>query len=198
MIKPPAIILAGGRAQRMGGGDKVLLPLGARPLLSHVVDVLWPQVDALALSANGNPERFSAFGLPVFADAVAEQPGPLAGILAGLRWAESRPVSVLMTTAGDTPFLPNDLVARLMEVRGDAEVVVASRDGRLQPVVAVWASHLGDAVEAALNAGQRGVEDFIRTRKWAAVSFDGGPDPFLNINTAEDLSKAESIIASDN
>ncbi|MCE7897557.1 MAG: molybdenum cofactor guanylyltransferase, partial [Gammaproteobacteria bacterium PRO8] len=112
------IILAGGQSQRMGGGDKCLRPLGGRPLLAHVVERLKPQVDRLALNANGDPARFAAFGLPVIADGVPDFAGPLAGVLAGMEWAAATlpEAHYIVTAPGDGPFLPSDLVRHLVRV----------------------------------------------------------------------------------
>ena len=119
--KPLGVILAGGLASRMGGGDKALLDLAGRPLLAHVIDRLAPQVGAMALNANGDPSRFSDWGLPVIADSVEEYPGPLAGVLAGMDWAAGQGATHIVTAAADTPFFPRDLVTRL--------VAVAEREG---------------------------------------------------------------------
>ena len=108
------IVLAGGQSRRMGGGDKSLLPLGGGSVLDQILSRFGPQIETLALSANGDPERFSRFGLPVLADTVEGFAGPLAGILTGLEWAVANtPCKAVVTAAGDTPFLPLDLVARL-------------------------------------------------------------------------------------
>ena len=115
---PPGIILAGGRATRMGGGDKGRLKLGDRSLLDRVRDRLASQVGPVALNANGDPARFADLGLPVIADSVADCPGPLAGVLAGLDWAASLGADAVVTVAADTPFFPADLVARLKAAAG--------------------------------------------------------------------------------
>ncbi len=178
----------------MGGGDKALRALAGRPLLSYVIDALRPQVGALAISANGDPTRFARWTLPMLADPFPDQ-GPLAGILAGLRWTQGP----LLSVAGDTPFLPEDLAARLAETarREQSEVVVAARGGVLQPVIALWSPGVADALERALSApGERSVESFLRARKWAVASFDDGPDPFFNINTPADLAAAEALLTS--
>ena len=109
----PGVILAGGLATRMGGGDKCLLELASRPLLAHVIERLAPQAGPLALNANGDPARFAPFGLPVLPDSVPGFPGPLAGVLAGLDWAQALGAAQIVTVAADTPFFPTDLVARL-------------------------------------------------------------------------------------
>ena len=114
------VILAGGRATRMGGGDKGLLPLGEARLLDHVVGRLAPQVAALALNANGDGARFAAYGLPVVPDSLAGFPGPLAGVLAGLDWAAERGAELVVTAAADTPFFPRDLVERLLAMDVEA------------------------------------------------------------------------------
>lgn len=194
MAKPAGVILAGGLARRMGGGDKALLTLNGHPLLSYAIDALRPQVSALAVNANDDPARFAGWGLPVITDAVSGAEGPLAGILAGLRWAQGPVMSVPV----DTPFLPPDLVARLQAVfaREAADVVMAARAGQVQPVIALWSPALGERIAQALKDGARGVEAFARTTKWAVAPFDDGPDPFLNINTPGDLAAAEARFTS--
>ena len=131
------VLLAGGQARRIGGGDKCLLKIGERTLLHHVIARALPQVEDLILNTNSEPGRFSAFGLPVVADTFEGYLGPLAGILAGMRWAESQPgITHVASFAGDTPFFPKDLVARLIAVRraNGAEIVLASSRGRTHPV----------------------------------------------------------------
>lgn len=179
----------------MGGGDKALLTLSGRPLLSHIIESLRPQVSAIALNAHGAPARFAAWALPVIPDPYPGE-GPLAGILAGLKWAKVP----LLSVPGDTPFLPRDLAARLTEVfeREQADVVMAARNGVAQPVIALWSPRAADALEHTLaQTADRGVEAFIRTRKWAVADFDDGPDPFFNINTPDDLAAAERRLTSE-
>src|SRR3954470_14389743 len=140
MSEPPVcgIILAGGLARRMGGGDKPLKEIAGKPILAHVIERLQPQCARLVLNANGDPARFASFGLPVIADDVADFPGPLAGILAGLEWmAANRPDATwMLSAAGDCPFLPRDLVARLHQARivENAQLAVASSAGQSHPV----------------------------------------------------------------
>src|SRR5262249_9606229 len=130
----PGVLLAGGLARRMGGGDKPMRTIAGKTILQRVIARLAPQCDGLILNANGDPARFAAFGLPVIADSVADFPGPLAGILAALDWiAEHRPeTEFVLSAAGDCPFLPRDLVARLEAARAeqDAELAVAASDGQ--------------------------------------------------------------------
>src|SRR5262245_15553135 len=135
------IILAGGRSQRMGGGDKALRLLGGKPLLAHVIDRLRPQVDRMALNANGDPYRFATFGLPIIPDSVGDFAGPLAGILAGMEWAAQVPeVHYIVTVPADGPFLPRDLVHHLASqlLAEDAELAVAMSAGQPYPVIGLW------------------------------------------------------------
>ncbi len=196
--KPLAILLAGGLARRMGGTDKALLALAGRPLLAHVIGRLAPQTRALALSANGDPARFAAFGLPVLPDPVANFPGPLAGILAGMRWAASLGAAEILSAPTDTPFLPRDLARRLGEAReqAGAPVACAASGGRAHPVVALWATGLADALEADLRAGERRVGAWSERQGRVAVAFAETPDPFFNVNDPAGLASAERLLAS--
>ena len=157
MIEPsgvPGVVLAGGLARRMGGGDKPLREIGGQPILARVIARLASQCDRLILSANGDAQRFASFGLPVVADAVQDYPGPLAGILAGLDWAAAnRPdAQWVLSAPGDCPFLPRDLVLRLRQALSDqrAELAVAASRGRSHPVVGLWKVALRDALREAL------------------------------------------------
>src|SRR6266851_2243663 len=129
-VRIPGLLLAGGLARRMGGGDKPMRQIGGRTILERVIARLKPQCDGLILNANGDPARFAAFGLPVIPDGVADFPGPLAGILAALDWAAAnRPkVSLVLSAAADCPFLPRDLVSRLHQALSDesAQLAVAA------------------------------------------------------------------------
>jgi len=195
------VILAGGLARRMGGGDKGMRPLGGRPLLAHVIERARPQVAALALNANGDPARFAAFGLPVVADSVPGFAGPLAGILAGLDWAaEAVPACRwLASFAGDAPFLPTDLVARMAAAVAEqgAELATAASAGQSHPVFGLWPVALRGALRAALVD-----EDIRKVDAWTAryslvtVVYAAQPfDPFFNANRPDDLAAAERILA---
>ena len=199
----PAVLLAGGLARRMGGGDKPMRTIGGRTILERVIARLKPQCDGLILNANGDPARFAAFGLPVIADGVADFPGPLAGILAGLDWAASnRPdVTHILSAAADCPFLPRDLVSKLEEARRaqHAELAVASSGGQTHPVIGLWSVALREQLRHALV-----VEDVRKIDRWTArfplatVSWPTAPlDPFFNANTAEDIAEAERLAALD-
>jgi molybdopterin-guanine dinucleotide biosynthesis protein A len=182
----------------MGGGDKPLLNLAGRPILRHVIDRLSPQVAALALNANADPMRFADFRLPVIADAVPNNPGPLAGVLAAMIWAQSAVAGIthVVTVPGDTPFIPTDLVARLDAVRRQfgTPITVAQSGGIAHPVVTLWPVDLAAPLQGALSAGNRRVWDFLDRYAVCRVPFpvDGG-DPFHNINTPEDLAEAERL-----
>ncbi|MBI1417384.1 MAG: molybdenum cofactor guanylyltransferase MobA [Limimaricola sp.] len=198
MTGPVGVILAGGTAARMGGGDKVLLPLGKDTVLGQVRDRFSPQVAALALNANGDPGRFAAYGLPVLPDAPGELAGPLAGVLAGLDWAAAQGASHLVTVPGDTPFLPCDLVPRLLlaaETEG-RRIAVAASGGRRHPVAALWHVDLRPALAEALSEGRRRVGVFADAIGAASAAFEGvpsGPDPFFNINTPADHAVARTL-----
>jgi molybdopterin-guanine dinucleotide biosynthesis protein A len=179
----------------MGRGDKGLSDLGGRPVLAHVIARLAGQVDALVLNANGDPDRFGAFGLPVAPDGIGGLAGPLAGILAGLQWAEANTgCSHALTVPSDTPFVPPDLAMKLRSaVADDLTIAIAASRGRTHPVVGLWPVTVADELERWLRDGRsQAVRDFLVGRKCIAVSLadDGAIDPFFNINTPQDLELA--------
>jgi len=188
------VLLAGGLARRMGGGDKCLLQLAGRPMLAHAIDRLAPQVAALAINANGDPARFAGFGLPVVADIVEGFAGPLAGVLTGMAWArETLPDAAwLATAATDTPFFPTDLVARLRLGARDADVAFAASAGRTHPVFGLWRPALLDDLRRALiEEDERKIDRFAGRYRVAEVAFATDPfDPFFNVNRPEDLDEA--------
>ena len=197
-LRPVAVLLAGGLARRMGGGDKPLRPLGGRALLDHVIERIRPQVRALALNANGDPARFAAWGLKVLPDPLQGNPGPLAGVLAGMRWAAALGAADVLSVPTDTPFLPADLVARLQAARAAAAVPIAcaASRGRTHPVAALWPAALADALEASLLAGARKIDRWTEGHGIATASFDDpGYDPFFNVNSPDELAEAETLLA---
>ncbi len=200
-MKPVGILLAGGLAARMGGGDKSLRPLGGRPILAHAIDRIRPQVAALAINANGDPVRLAEWGLPVVPDAIPGFLGPLAGIHAGMEWARLHhpDIADIVSIPTDTPFLPADLVERLSAARGDADIAVAASAGNAHPVVALWPVRLaGELHRLVTEDCMRRVTDFARRHKVAYADFPvGAIDPFLNINRPVDLEQAELLIAAD-
>ncbi|WP_274427134.1 molybdenum cofactor guanylyltransferase MobA [Chelativorans sp. YIM 93263] len=195
------VILAGGLARRMGGGDKTMRKVAGRPILDVIIERLRPQCDALILNANGDPTRFAGFGLPVVADSVADFPGPLAGVLAALDWtAENLPDNNwVVSVAGDSPFLPRDLVNRLHKAQREngTELAVAASNGRAHPVVGLWNVRLRDALRQALvEEGIRKIDRWTARYHIAEVSWPTDPfDPFFNINTVDDWGEAERAAA---
>ncbi len=187
-----AVILAGGQANRMGGGDKGRLMLGDQSLIQRVIERITPQVDAVVLNANGDLGRFEDLGLPVVADSIEGFPGPLAGVLAGMDWAAEQGHEWLISVAADTPSFPRDLAARLAE--HDTPVVLAATPdperGRLpQPTFGRWRVALRDDLRAALNEGVRKIRQWTQAQGETLVVFDEGD--FFNINTPDDLAWAE-------
>jgi molybdopterin-guanine dinucleotide biosynthesis protein A len=199
----PGILLAGGLARRMGGGDKPMRTIAGRTILDRVIVRLGPQCDGLILNANGDPARFAAFGLPVIADSVADFPGPLAGILAGLDWAAAnRPAAAfVLSAAADCPFLPRDLVARLHQARLEqkAQGAVAASGGQSHHVIGLWSVGLREELRHALAVeGVRKVESWLARYQIATVTWPAEPlDPFFNANTVGDLAEAERLAALD-
>lgn len=200
MQQPAGVILAGGQSRRMGGGDKGLLSLGGRSLLDHVTARLAPQVAEIALNANGDPARFST-DLPVIADSVTGFAGPLAGVLAGLDWAAACGHSHIVTAAADTPFFPCDLVPRLLLASADAPIVLAAtpdpkRGLSRHPTFGLWPVALRDDLRQALQDGIRKVVAWTDRHGTTLAEFDATPfDPFFNVNTPEDMTVAEGLLA---
>ncbi|MEX3316724.1 molybdenum cofactor guanylyltransferase MobA [Sulfitobacter sp. PS-8MA] len=199
MKQPLGVILAGGQATRMGGGDKGLLPLGQGTLLSSVIDRLEPQVAGLALNANGDAARFADLGLPVLPDSIEGFAGPLAGVLAGMDWAAAQGADTIVTAAADTPFLPCDLVPQLLLAADGMAHPLAlaatpdARRGRARhPTFGLWPVALRDDLRAALQGGLRKVVLWTQAHDGREALF---PDEaaFFNVNTPEDLAKAEAM-----
>lgn len=199
MSAVPGVILAGGRATRMGGGDKGLRVVAGRRLIDHVIDRLHPQVGALAINANGDPARFAEFGLPVLADSLPDHPGPLAGVLAGLDWAAGLGAAAIVTAAADTPFLPADLVTRLQASAGRSGLALAASPdaiGRVQrhPTFGLWPVALRDDLRTALEGGLRKIVLWTDAHGAGTAIFAAEPfDPFFNVNTPEDITRAEAM-----
>jgi molybdenum cofactor guanylyltransferase len=195
------VVLAGGLSRRMGGGDKCLRPLGGRPILEHILERFRPQVSQLVLNANGDAGRFAAFDVPVAADVVEGYPGPLAGILTGMRWARAnRPEAIwLASAAADAPFMPVDLVARMRaEVESAGAALACARsDGQVHPVFGLWRIALADDLAAAvIGEGLRKVDLWTARHGCIEVEFPvDGADPFFNVNRPDDLAEAERMIA---
>lgn len=196
---PTGVLLAGGRARRMGGGDKCLLPLKDKTLLSRGIERAQGQVGDLLLSANGNALRFARTRLTVIPDQYQDFPGPMAGIHAALLWArDNRPENTwLASFACDTPFFPRDMVSRLFAaLNSDSRIAVAVSGGRMHPVFALWHTSLLPEISATLEQPEvPWLQHWIKDRPHVTVEFDTTPcDPFTNINTPQELYAAEDLL----
>jgi len=194
------VVLAGGLARRMGGGDKPLRLLAGRPLLDHVLERLKPQVAACAINANGDVARFAAYALPVIPDPLPDHPGPLAGILAALDWAATTHPQCpwVLTVPGDGPFLPPDLAERLHAARAASGIPMAcaASGGHTHPPIALWPTALRHALRDALLGGERKIDRWTARHGVAVATWvDTHGDPFFNANTPEDLAEAERRLA---
>ncbi|MDB0060069.1 molybdenum cofactor guanylyltransferase MobA [Planktomarina sp.] len=202
MTLPVGVILAGGLASRMGGGDKGLLNLGNGYVLDHVLYRLRPQVGKIALNVNGCPKRFSMFDLPIIPDSMSGYLGPLAGVLAGLDWAAEKGAEQIITVAADTPFFADDLTHALSEACQIQKMPIAlaatqGTAGRVfrHPTFGLWPVSLRHDLRAALELGMRKVIVWAEKHGTAEAMFATDLfDPFFNINTPEDLKKAEAML----
>jgi molybdopterin-guanine dinucleotide biosynthesis protein A len=193
MMQPFGLILMGGQATRMGGGDKGLLPLGDSTILTYVLGRLTPQVDRVALNANGDPARLEHLKLPILPDSIPEHPGPLAGTLAGLDWAASIGATHIVTAAADTPFLPCDLVPQLLMAGGDTGFALAASPSGRQPTFGLWPVTLREPLRQALHEGLRKVVQFTRAHNAGTAEFPDD-DAFFNVNTPDDLMTAKAML----
>ena len=203
MVRPLGVILAGGLARRMGGGDKSLLSLGASSrVLDQVIARLGAQVDQMVLNANGDPERFDEFGLPVVADSLDGFLGPLAGVLAGLDYAADHGFDHIVSVAADTPFFPTDLVSALETATKHMDVPIALAATKIEggktvrhPTFGLWHVALREDLRSALQDGLRKVVLWTDQHGAETHNFDSGEiDPFFNINTPEDLELANKMM----
>jgi molybdopterin-guanine dinucleotide biosynthesis protein A len=200
MANLPGIILAGGKATRMGGGDKGLKAVAGKRLIDRVIARLADQCGPMAINANGDPARFTEFGLPVLPDSLPDYPGPLAGVLAGLDWAAGLGAEAIVTVAADTPFFPTDLVTRLQAAAGQSGLALAaSRDetGKLwqHPTFGLWPVALRGDLRASLRDGLRKIVLWTDRHGAETAEFASDPfDPFFNINTPEDFAEAERLV----
>lgn len=209
--RPVGVLLAGGQSRRMfagaeGRGDKGLLDLDGKPMIVHVAERLGPQVSRIVVNANGDPERFAGLGLDVVADTIGGFVGPLAGILAGMRWAAAHQPAArdVVSVSTDAPFLPGDLVERLLAARSAASngerIALARSEGNFHPVIGLWPVDLADDLEAALTSGVRKV--LAWTDRHGTLGVDFPPqavagekiDPFFNANTPDELAEARRLV----
>ena len=202
-MKIVGLLLAGGQSRRMGGGDKALRVIGGVPLLERVIERVRPQVETLVLNANGDPARFAGFGLAVVPDSVPDYAGPLAGVLAGLDWtAEHHPdCTHIVSVATDAPFLPRDLVSRLVRgmKKSGADLACAASGGQPHPVIGLWPVRLReDLRHAVADETVRKVDVWTARHRLAIVPFASEPiDPFFNANRPEDLTSAAALRAAE-
>ena len=195
-MKIVGAIIAGGKSSRMEGREKAFLDLASKPVILHVIEQFEPQVDQLVINANGDPQRFSEFGLDVVPDVLTALTTPLAGLHAALKFTKSIEAEVLVTVPSDTPFLPYNLVAKLVEkavVRGAA---IAASGDQEHFIIGAWKTDLLDDLESAIAR-----DNLFRVKDWAnrssaqSVIWPVEPyDPFFNVNTPEDLRVAEHIL----
>jgi molybdopterin-guanine dinucleotide biosynthesis protein A len=193
-MKPPCVILAGGRSSRMGGGDKCLLPLDGRPVLAHVLERISPQVSSILINSNSMPDLFAAFGRPVLADIMPGYQGPLAGLLTGMTWAGlTQPDAThILSVSCDTPFLPHDLAQRLAEGLEPGDIAIARDRTGGHPVIGLWPVALADRLANDMKNGDiRGVYQWLRQFRARETAFDAGC--FCNLNTRDELQQAESL-----
>jgi molybdopterin-guanine dinucleotide biosynthesis protein A len=199
------VVLAGGLSRRMGGGDKGLLELAGRPMLTHVVCRLRPQVGAMVVNANGDPARFAPLGLPVVPDTIGGFVGPLAGVLAGMRWSVANAPGAhwVVTAPGDAPLLPSDLVDRLMQAveSRPGAITLAQSHGELHPVIGLWPIALAEDLEQQLRNGVRKVLHWTDRHGTVPVPFPPARvcgldiDPFFNANTPQELDQLRTMLS---
>lgn len=188
-MKIVGVIIAGGKSTRMAGREKALLPLCGKPVISHIIERLRPQVEELAINANGDAERFAAFGLPFVPDASQDVGTPLAGLEAALLWAKAKGAKLVLTVPSDTPLLPVDLVDKLAQAGAPA---MAASEGQEHYLTTLWPVSLSDDLSAAIRSGLRPVKAWARNCGVSSVPWPAtNIDPFFNINTPEDLARVE-------
>ncbi len=197
------VLLAGGLSRRMGGGDKMLRRIGGETILARVIARMTPQTSRLILNANGDPDRFAEFGLPVVADSVAGHAGPLAGVLTGMEWAAANATNCpwVLTVPTDAPFLPEDLAARMLAAveSAGAEMACAASGGRAHPVCGLWPARLAAELRQAMTeADIRKVDVWTARYRLIAVNWPTDPiDPFFNANRPDDIAEAERLLSRD-
>ncbi len=184
------IILAGGRARRMGGQDKGLIQLARKPMIEYVLNAIEPQVDAIIINANRNQKVYGKYGYPVVADQIGGYCGPLAGMASGLQAAKT---PFIVTAPCDTPLIPDDLVHKLYSILQDedAEICTAHANGRLQPVFTLMKSELLSSMLDFLNSGERKIDKWFEKHRLAIADFSEQAETFININSAEELAAIE-------
>ena len=186
-----AVILAGGKGRRMDGKDKGLVELANRPLIEYVIDAIKPQVETIMLNANRNQEQYSRYGYPVVSDTLIDYQGPLAGFICAMK---SSTTSHIVTLPCDGPFVPGDLVERLISSLNDnsAEIAVAHDGERMQPVYSLIPVALSDSLDAFLESGERKIDLWYKQHRVALADFSDCPETFRNINTSEQRDRLQN------
>ena len=195
-MRPPAVILAGGRSSRMGGGDKCLLPMNGKSLISHVLAAIAPQTGDIQINTNGDPGSYLKFGLPVLPDVIGGFQGPLAGLLTGMLWSRRRHSrqAYILSAAADVPFLPENLVARLARNLADqkADIAIAKCADGLHPTIGLWPVDLAERLEHDLmETAIRSMRDWSGQFRVAEVMFASGA--LANINTPAELAACQGL-----
>jgi len=187
-----AVILAGGKARRMGGQDKGLVELAGRPLIEHVIARIKPQVSRILINANRNTEQYARYGYPVVSDSLSDFQGPLAGFLAAMQQVES---DFIVTIPCDGPCLPDDLINRLYNAQqaAKAEIAVAHDGNRMQPVYALISTRLQQSLNDFLASGERKIDWWYARHNTVTADFSDAPETFLNINTLEERDRFQPI-----
>ncbi|HEY4343319.1 MAG TPA: molybdenum cofactor guanylyltransferase MobA [Parvibaculum sp.] len=193
-VDVPAVILAGGRSRRMGVADKCLLPLGGRTILDHVLDAVRPHASAILINSNSDTDLFSRFGCPVRADTIPGHPGPLAGLLTGMRWAQALGASHLVTVPGDTPFLPSDLIEKLILAKAGHDIAIAAQGLDTHPTIGLWPTDLADRLEDDVIAGARKMRLWLNGFHVARAEWPMASEAFFNINREADLKEASDVV----
>ena len=191
--KITGVVLAGGKAQRLGGMDKGLIQLAGRPMIEYVLESLVPQVDSILINANRNQELYNQFGYPVFSDSIGEFSGPLAGIYTALNTAET---DLVLTAPCDGPWLPADLTQRLLKqlIAQKADICVAHDGERMQPVFGLFHKRVISDLKAYLEAGDRKFQLWLKQVNLALADFSDIPKAFINVNTEEERQRIEQAI----
>jgi molybdopterin-guanine dinucleotide biosynthesis protein A len=186
-----AVILAGGKGRRMDGKDKGLVELANRPLIEYAIDAIKPQVETIILNANRNQEQYSRYGYTVVSDALADYQGPLAGFICAMKHSTT---SHIVTLPCDGPFLPGDLVERLIAslTENDAEIAVAHDGDRMQPVYSLIPVTLSNSLNRFLDSGERKIDLWYKQHRVALADFSDCPETFRNINTAEQRDRLQN------
>jgi len=188
-----AVILAGGKGRRIDGQDKGLIELTGRPLIEYIIDTITPQTSKILINANRNIERYRQFGHPVITDTLSDFQGPLAGFAIGM---ESAKTPYIITLPCDGPFVPDDLISRMVKAikENDAEIAVAHDGTRMQPVYALLPVTLLPDLKSFLTSGERKIDRWYTQHDFALADFSDKPESFLNINTPDDQKQIQALL----